>query len=75
VPQGTVLVAAAVLLGLVLALAYRQVWRWRMPDSGQKAHIDAIAVLPLENLSGEPSILRAPWSVSVTHRFLRPGGF
>jgi hypothetical protein len=73
VPQGTVLVAAAVLLGLVLALAYRQVWRWRMPGSGPKAHIDAIAVLPLENLSGEPSILRAPWSVSVTHRFLRPG--
>jgi hypothetical protein len=33
VPQGTILVAAAVLLGLVLALAYRQVWRWRMPGS------------------------------------------
>jgi TolB-like protein/DNA-binding winged helix-turn-helix (wHTH) protein/Tfp pilus assembly protein PilF len=50
-----VLTSAAVLLALVLTLLYLAGWHWRLPGSGAEAHIDAIAVLPLENLSGDPA--------------------
>jgi len=55
---GLMLVASAGLLALalalVLALAYRLGWRGRPPGVGAEARIGAIAVLPLENLSGDP---------------------
>jgi TolB-like protein/DNA-binding winged helix-turn-helix (wHTH) protein/Flp pilus assembly protein TadD len=50
-----VVLAAAVLLALVPALLYLAGWRWKLPGSGAEAHIDAIAVLPLDNLSGDPA--------------------
>ena len=49
-----VALAAAVLLASVLTLLYLAGWHLRLPGSGAEAHIDAIAVLPLENLSGDP---------------------
>jgi len=39
---------------LVLVLAYRAGWRGRPRGVGAEAQIGAIAVLPLENLSGDP---------------------
>ena len=39
----------------MLTLLYVAGWHWRLPGSGAEAHIDAIAVLPLENLSGDPA--------------------
>jgi len=50
-----VLAFAAGLLALVLPLLYLGVWHGRLPGSPAEAHIGAIAVLPLENLSGDPS--------------------
>jgi TolB-like protein/DNA-binding winged helix-turn-helix (wHTH) protein len=44
----------ALLLALVLALAPRLGWRGRPPGVGVEARMGAIAVLPLENLSGDP---------------------
>jgi DNA-binding winged helix-turn-helix (wHTH) protein len=52
---GFILAAAAVLLALVLTLRYRAGWHWTLPGFGAEAHIDAIAVLPLDNLSGDPA--------------------
>ena len=52
---GVLPAAAAVLLVLVLTPLYLAGWHWRLPGSGAEAHIDAIAVLPLENLSGDPA--------------------
>ena len=54
---GILAAAAAVLLVLVLTAAalYLAGWHWRLPGSGAEAHIEAIAVLPLENLSGDPA--------------------
>jgi TolB-like protein/DNA-binding winged helix-turn-helix (wHTH) protein/Flp pilus assembly protein TadD len=54
-----VLAASAGLLALVLTLLYMVGWEWggwgrRQPGLGAPPHIDAIAVLPLENLSGDP---------------------
>ncbi len=39
---------------LLLAFAFIRGW-WRPPGSGSPARIEALAVLPLENLSGDPS--------------------
>ena len=50
-----ILVAAAGLLVLVLPLLYLDVWHWRLPGSPADTHIGAMAVLPLENLSGDPA--------------------
>jgi TolB-like protein/DNA-binding winged helix-turn-helix (wHTH) protein/Flp pilus assembly protein TadD len=47
--------AAAGLLALVLTLLYLAGRHWRLAGSGAEAHIEAIAVLPLENLSGDPA--------------------
>jgi TolB-like protein/DNA-binding winged helix-turn-helix (wHTH) protein/Flp pilus assembly protein TadD len=55
VRPGIVLAAAAGLLASVLTLLYLAGWHWRLGGSGAEAHIDAIAVLPLENLSGDPA--------------------
>jgi TolB-like protein/Flp pilus assembly protein TadD len=52
---GVMLATAAVLLVLVLTPLYLAGRHWRLPGSGVEAHIDAIAVLPLENLSGDPA--------------------
>jgi TolB-like protein/Flp pilus assembly protein TadD len=52
---GVLPAAAAVLLVLVLTPLYLAGRHWRLPGSGVEAHIDAIAVLPLENLSGDPA--------------------
>ena len=49
-----VLLAAAAML-LVLAVTPLYLAGWRLPGSGAEGHIDAIAVLPLENLSGDPA--------------------
>ncbi len=50
---GLVVASAGLLtLVLVMVLAYRG-WRGRQPGVGAEAHIGAIAVLPLENLSGD----------------------
>jgi TolB-like protein/Tfp pilus assembly protein PilF len=46
---------AAGLLALVLALLYLQGRNWKLPGFGPGTHIDAVAVLPLENLSGDPA--------------------
>ena len=51
---GLMLVALVLLLALVLALANRLGWRGRPPGVGAEARMGAIAVLPLENLSGDP---------------------
>ena len=48
-----VVLAAAVVLALALTLLYLA--GWRLPGSGAEAHIEAIAVMPLENLSGDPA--------------------
>ncbi len=52
---GVLPAAAAVLLVLVLTPLYLAGWHWKLPGSSAEAHIDAIAVLPLENLSGDPA--------------------
>ena len=44
----------ALLLGLVLAFTYRLGWRGRPPGVSAEARMGAIAVMPLENLSGDP---------------------
>ena len=49
------LAAAAGLLALALALLYLEGRHWRLPGLGPEAHIRAMAVLPLENLSGDPA--------------------
>ncbi len=49
-----ILTIAAGLLMLVLALLYLA-WHSRLPGSSAEAHIGAMAVLPLENLSGDPA--------------------
>ena len=49
------MVAAVGLLALVLTLLYVAGWHWRLARSGAGGHIDSIAVLPLENLSGDPA--------------------
>ena len=41
--------------GVDAAALYLAGWHWRLPGSGAEAHIEAIAVLPLENLSGDPA--------------------
>ena len=46
--------AGLLVLGLALAFAYRVGWRGKPPGPGTEARIGAIAVLPLENLSGDP---------------------
>jgi TolB-like protein/DNA-binding winged helix-turn-helix (wHTH) protein/Tfp pilus assembly protein PilF len=50
-----ILAATAGLLVLALALFYLDVWHWRLPGSPADTHIGAMAVLPLENLSGDPA--------------------
>jgi TolB-like protein/DNA-binding winged helix-turn-helix (wHTH) protein/Flp pilus assembly protein TadD len=50
-----IILAAAVLLALTPALLYLAGWRWNLPGSAAEAHIEAIAVLPLDNLSGDPA--------------------
>jgi TolB-like protein/DNA-binding winged helix-turn-helix (wHTH) protein/Tfp pilus assembly protein PilF len=50
-----ILASAAGLLVLVLPLLYPGVWHGRLPGFAAEAHIGAIAVLPLENLSGDPA--------------------
>ncbi len=47
--------SAAGLLVLVLPWLYLGVWHRRLPGFPAEAHIGAIAVLPLENLSGDPA--------------------
>ena len=49
------LAATLVLLALALTLLYLAGWHWKLPGSGGEADINAIAVLPLENLSGDPA--------------------
>ena len=51
---GLALLAPAGLLAVVLASAYWVGWRGTPPGVVSEAHIGAIAVLPLENLSGDP---------------------
>jgi len=50
-----VLAAAVGLLVLVLTLLYVARWHSSLARSGAEGHIDSIAVLPLENLSGDPA--------------------
>jgi len=52
---GVLLAAAAMLLVLALMPLYLVGRHWRLSGSSAEAHIDAIAVLPLENLSGDPA--------------------
>ena len=56
--RGVVLAAGVVLvagLALVPALLYLEGRNWRLPGFGPGTHINAMAVLPLENLSGDPA--------------------
>lgn len=50
-----ILATAAGLLALMVALLYLAGWRGRLPGFGAEPRIDGIAVLPLENLSGDPA--------------------
>jgi TolB-like protein/DNA-binding winged helix-turn-helix (wHTH) protein/Tfp pilus assembly protein PilF len=52
------LAVSAVIVALLLTTFYIVRWRgwhWRTAGVGAEPHIDAIAVLPLENLSGDPA--------------------
>ena len=42
-------------LAFVPALLYLEGRNWRLPCFGPGTHINAMAVLPLENLSGDPA--------------------
>lgn len=50
-----ILTSAAGLLVVVLPLLYLGLWHGRLPGFAAEPHIGAIAVLPLENLSGDPA--------------------
>ncbi len=52
---GFVMTAAVAILALTLTLLYLTGRRWGAAGSGAEGHIGAIAVLPLENLSGDPA--------------------
>jgi len=47
------LISLGIVLVVVILAAVMAVWRWR--DGASRAEIHSIAVLPLENLSGDPS--------------------
>ena len=49
-----ILAATALILALVLTALYLTGWPWK-PGSAADARIDGIAVLPLDNLSGDPA--------------------
>jgi TolB-like protein/DNA-binding winged helix-turn-helix (wHTH) protein/Tfp pilus assembly protein PilF len=50
-----ILIAGASLSVLVLPLLYPGLWHWRPHGVAAEPHIGAMAVLPLENLSGDPA--------------------
>ena len=52
---GVLLAMSAALLALILTPLYFAGWHLRLPRYGVDVHIDGIAVLPLENLSGDPA--------------------
>ncbi len=53
--RGMILAAAAALLLFLPALWYQDVWHLHLPGFPADSHIGAVAVLPLENLSGDPA--------------------
>ena len=53
--QPRVFLAAAGLLAVALPVLYLEARHWRLPGSPADPHIGALAVLPLENLSGDPA--------------------